>query len=306
MKKVLVTGASGFIGRHTLETLLSQNFEVHAVSRHSTLVNLYPNCNWHLVDLLDLVQMTKLLDIVKPTHLLHFGWYAIPGKYWTAEENFSWVQASLELLKQFYQQGGYRIVMAGTCAEYDWNYGYCSELVTPQHPNSPYGICKNALREMLSAYSDLKGLSSAWGRIFFLYGNHEYPNRLVPSVIRSLLNGEIALCSHGNQIRDFLHVQDVADAFVAVLDSEATGTVNIASGKPVLLKDIIHKIANQIGKPELIKLGAIAISDKEPRLLVADTNRLYEEVKWYPKITLEVGLEQTIRWWNNQALEGES
>jgi nucleoside-diphosphate-sugar epimerase len=303
MKKVIVTGASGFIGRHALNTLLNQGFEVHAVSHRSNLVDIYPFCNWHLTDLLDPFQITKLVDIVRPTHLLHFGWYAVPGKYWTAEENFLWVQASLELLRQFRQRGGYRVVMAGTCAEYNWNYGYCSELITPQEPNSCYGVCKNALREMLSSYSDLTGLSSAWGRIFFLYGNHEYANRLVPSVIRSLLNGEPALCSHGNQIRDFLHVQDIADAFVAVLDSDVNGAINIASGKPVSLKDIIDKIANKIGKPELVKLGAIASSDKEPPLLVADTNRLYKEVKWQPQITLETGLEQTIAWWDDNMLE---
>jgi nucleoside-diphosphate-sugar epimerase len=303
MKKVLVTGASGFIGRHTLKTLLHQGFEVHAVFQRSNLVDIHPSCNWHLANLLDPPQITKLLDIVQPTHLLHLGWYAVPGKYWTAEENFSWVQASLELLEQFRQRGGYRVVMAGTCAEYNWNYGYCSELITPQQPSSPYGICKNALGELLSSYSDLTGLSSAWGRIFFLYGNHEYPNRLVPSVIRSLLNGEPALCSHGNQIRDFLHVQDVADAFVAVLDSEVNGPINIASGRPVLLKDIIYKIANRIGKPELIKFGAISTSETEPPLLVADTSRLCKEVRWQPQIALETGLEKTISWWHNNILE---
>jgi nucleoside-diphosphate-sugar epimerase len=300
MRKVLVTGASGFIGRHTIETLVSRGFEVHAVTSKSASVSASEDCHWHVADLVDMSAIRPLVKNIKPSHLLHLAWYAVPGKYWTALDNFLWVQASLELLRQFRDQGGERVVMAGTCAEYDWNYGYCSELVTPRHPNSSYGVCKNALQDMLAAYSSLTGLSSAWGRIFFLYGSYENPNRLVPSVIRSLLAGEKALCSHGNQIRDFLHVQDVANAFVAILDSQMSGAVNIGSGKLIQLKELIHKIAEKLGRPDLIELGAIIVSDKDPKLLAADVTRLFQEVDWIPKYDLDVGLETTISWWKDQ------
>jgi nucleoside-diphosphate-sugar epimerase len=300
MRKVLVTGASGFIGRHTIETLVSRGFEVHAVTSKSASVSISEDCHWHVADLVDVSTIRPLVKSIKPSHLLHLAWYAVPGKYWTALDNFLWVQASLELLRQFREQGGKRVVMAGTCAEYDWNYGYCSELVTPRHPDSPYGVCKNALQEMLVPYSNVTGLSSAWGIIFFLYGSHEYPNRLVPSVIRSLLAGEKALCSHGNQIRDFLHVQDVADAFVAILESDIAGAINIGSGKPIKIKEIIHKISEKLGKSDLINLGAIPVSAKDPTFLLADITRLSQEIGWSPQYSLEVGLEKTINWWKNQ------
>jgi nucleoside-diphosphate-sugar epimerase len=187
--------------------------------------------------------------------------------------------------------------MAGTCAEYDWNYGYCSESVTPRNPDSPYGICKHAMQEMLRAYSESTGLSSAWGRIFFLYGPYEHPNRLVSSVIRSLLSGELARCSHGNQIRDFLYVQDVADAFVALLESNVAGTVNIASGKPIAIKEVVYQIAEQIGRLDLIQLGVIPVAAKEPPLLVADIGRLSNEVGWFPKLDLYKGLRLAINSW---------
>jgi nucleoside-diphosphate-sugar epimerase len=224
----------------------------------------------------------------------------MPGKYWTAEENFLWVQVSLELLRQFRECGGQRVVMAGTCAEYDWKYGYLSEFTTPKKPDSPYGICKNALQEMLASYSQVSGISSAWGRIFFLYGTYEHPNRLVSSVIRSLLKGESARCSHGNQIRDFLYVQDVADAFVAVLESDIVGAVNIASGQPIAIKDVVDKIAKKLDSLELIQLGAIPANANEAPFLVADVTRLSKEVGWLPKYNLESGLEQTINWWKEQ------
>ena len=103
-----------------------------------------------------------IISQLKPTHLLHFAWYAIPGKYWTSEQNFLWVQASLELVRQFRENGGDRVVMAGTCAEYDWQYGYCSEYITPKNPSLPYSIFKKSLQEMLNSY--VNRLSNEVGR----------------------------------------------------------------------------------------------------------------------------------------------
>lgn len=298
MKRVIVTGATGFIGRHTLRILKERGFDVHAVTSKNVL-NTCSDYSWHTIDLLDYQKIRDLLSKVQPTHLLHLAWYAVPGSYWTSEENFVWVQTSLELLRQFREQGGHRVVVAGTCAEYDWNYGYCKEYLTPRLPNTPYGTCKNAFYEMLNAYSQQTGLSSAWGRIFFLYGLYEHPNRLVSSVIRALLNQEDACCSHGNQIRDFLYVEDVAKAFVAILDTDIRGSINIASGKPVAIKELVYKIADKVGRPDLIRLGAISTSSNEPQLLLADVNRLSNEVGWFPDYDLDTGIEKTINWWKN-------
>ena len=298
MKRVIVTGARGFIGRHALTTLIESGFEVHAVtSKRDRPAS--PNCTWHVADLLDNSQIKELVRSIQPTHLLHFAWYTTPAKYWTSLENFCWVQASLELLRQFQQQGGQRVVMAGTCAEYNWNYGYCLEGLTPREPKTPYGICKQALQEMVKAYSEITDLSSAWGRIFFAYGPYEYPNRLISSVVRSVLSREPALCSHGNQIRDFLYVQDVADAFVALLSSETTGSVNIASGQPISIKEVVYKIAEKVNSTDLIRLGAIPASPQEPKLLVGEVSRLSHEVGWLPKYDLDTGLKLTIDWWKN-------
>ena len=195
--------------------------------------------------------------------------------------------------------------MAGTCAEYDWQYGYCSEQVTPLAPATLYGTCKHSLQIVLDSFARQTGLSAAWGRIFFLYGPHEHPSRLISSVIVSLLKGEPARCSHGNQIRDFLYVEDVADAFTALLESDITGPVNVASGGPIALRDIIYKIAEKIDREDLIQLGVVPVSSHEPHLLVADVSRLTDEVGWMPKYNLDRGLEQTIAWWRSYLIEKE-
>lgn len=298
LKRVLLTGAGGFIGRHCLPVLRNAGFEIHALSRagHETGCEV----QWHAVNLFEDGAAQRLLAEVRPTHLLHLAWYAEPGLYWAAPENFQWVRASLALLHAFARHGGERVVMAGTCAEYDWRYGWCSEEVTPLAPATVYGTCKHSLQSMLAAYSRQYELSSAWGRIFFLYGPYEHPSRLVPSVICSLLRGEPALCSSGEQVRDFLHVADVASAFVALLCSEVQGPVNIASGEAVTIRDVVERISAKIGRPELLRLGARPTPYQEPSLLLADVRYLNRELRWQPAIGLARGLDETIAWWRDQ------
>jgi nucleoside-diphosphate-sugar epimerase len=157
----------------------------------------------------------------------------------------------------------------------------------------------------LHHWSCQTGLSSAWGRIFHLYGPYEYPGRLVPSVIRALLRGEPANCSDGRQVRDYLYVEDVASAFVCLVESELQRPVNIASGVPVSVKELIGRIGEKIGRPDLIRLGALG-STQEPPHIVAMTSRLREEAGWRPHYDLDAGLERTIDWWRKNADLGET
>lgn len=298
MGRVLLTGATGFIGRAAIEPLQKAGFEIHAVAwrRLATPADV----KWHGADLLDQDQMARLMKEIEPTHLLHFAWYAEPGKYWTAQENLDWLRGSLALLQAFSRSGGRRIVMAGTCAEYDWNHGSCVENSTPLVPSTLYGMSKHALQEVLGVYSRQFGLSSAWGRIFFPYGPHEHPSRLVSSVIYALLEGRPALCSNGEQVRDFIHVQDVAGAFVALLASQVEGAVNIASGRGVAVKDIALGIGERLGRADLVRLGARSSPQSEPPVVIADIWRLEKEVGWHSAIGVEEGLAATIDWWRTQ------
>jgi nucleoside-diphosphate-sugar epimerase len=234
---------------------------------------------------------------VRPTHLLHLAWYVPPGKYWTSLENIRWLEASLDLLQQFAEHGGSRVVTAGTCAEYSWSPGgVCHELNTPLEPASLYGASKDALRRMQESLANQLGFSSAWGRVFFPYGPGEPADRLVPSVIQRLLRGEPAPCSHGRQVRDFMHVDDVARAFAVLLDSDRAGVVNIASGCPVTIADVVMTIGDLLGRSDLIQLGALPTRAGEPDELLADTDAL-RSLGFSPRFNLREGLMETVRWW---------
>lgn len=302
MKRVLLTGSSGFIGRCTPVLLAPLGYEIHAVGRHGR-PGTWPGVSYHVADLLDGGETEAVLSRVQPTHLLHFAWYTVPGRYWTAPENLRWTEASLRLLRAFEAHGGRRVVMAGTCAEYDWRYGYCSERLTPVIPSSLYGTCKHALQQVVSAHCAEVGLSSAWGRIFFVYGPYEHPSRLVPSVIRALRQGVPARCTAGTQLRDFLHVRDVAAAFVALLDSTIEGPVNIGSGQPVEIRRLIYAIADTLGRRDLVELGALALPASDPPAVIADVARLHDELGWSPEYDLDSGITDTITWWMGQAVQ---
>jgi len=296
MKSVLLTGAGGFIGRHCIPILLEKGYIVHAVTSKNIHSINESQLYWHHIDLLNHKNIEFIVQKVNPTHLLHFAWYTENGFFWHSSHNIDWLTSSLKLLKEFKAIEGKRIVISGTCAEYDWNHGYCKENITPLVPSTLYGVSKNALQKILHQYTQQNDISYAWGRIFFLYGPFEHENRLIPYVIKSLINGKPAECTHGEQVRDFLHVEDVANAFVELLDSDLEGPINIASGVPVTIKQVVKKIGTLLQKQDFIQLGMKKCLKYEPPLILADVSRLKTELRWNPKYDLENGLQATINW----------
>ena len=302
MKSVLLTGATGFIGSCAIQPLLEKGYTIHAVTSKSEMPKSSENLIWHQADLLDFEQANDILEKVRPTHLLHFAWYVEHGKFWHATENMDWVGASLNLVKKFNEIGGKRLVICGTLSEYEGREDNpLKEYESALKPESLYGVTKKALFEMVETYVEKTDLSFAWGRTFFQFGKNEPPNRLFPAVIKAMINDEVAKTSHGNQIRDFMYVEEYGDAFVALLDSDVEGAVNVGSGEERSLKEMILEIAQLFGKDDnQVEFGAFPSSPTEPKRVVADISRLKNEVKWTPTKSFSEGLEETINWWKEK------
>jgi nucleoside-diphosphate-sugar epimerase len=293
-RRVLVTGAGGFVGRPAVEALLIRGFEVHAISRHPA--GLPDGVVAHAADLLDPAGFDGLLGKIRPTHLLHLAWDVTPGRFSHAPENLDWVAASLRLYRAFAASGGSRLVVAGTCMEYDWSFDLLDEATTPTRPGTLYGTAKDALHRILAVAAERDGVSMAWSRPFFMYGPREASKRLVPYVARALLHGEPALCGPGTAERDFMHVADVGGALAATLDSVHVGPVNIATGECVPIRTVVQTLANLIGRPDLVLLGARPAPKDEPPRLAARVTVLRESVGFTPRFALADGLADTLTW----------
>jgi nucleoside-diphosphate-sugar epimerase len=299
VKRVLITGASGFIGRHCLDALVASDYEIHAVARRPLADT--RNIVWHPIDLLMPGAASELARRVRASHLLHFAWYTKHALYWTAPENSKWLACSIELVGAFADAGGERAVCAGTCAEYAWNNSVCDECSTALAPSTPYSRAKVALYSRLTEMARDRHFTLGWGRVFFPYGPFEAAQRLVPTVINSILRREPVKCTSGEQQLDYLYVQDVADAFVALLGSDVTGAVNVASGTPVRVCDVVKRLAYQLGGLELVRFGALPTRQSDPKLLVAAVERLGTEVGWRPTLAVDKALTRTIEWWRSVA-----
>jgi nucleoside-diphosphate-sugar epimerase len=303
MKRIVVTGATGFIGRHVMDPLRQRGFEIHVIGRHR------PDdaqVIFHESDVLNIESTRGAIAAANGSHLLHLAWNVDPGKYWQAPSNLDWVSASLQLIRAFAENGGRRAVVAGTCAEYLWGADRFLEEETPCRPATLYGVCKDALRRVVLAYGDIARLSIGWGRIFFLYGPGEKQGRLVSDAIRQLLSRQHLPTTHGRQKRDFMHVSDVAGGFAALVDCEVRGTVNIASGRAMSVRSILESIAQEIGAGELVQYEARPLHAEEPEIIEADVARLCNEVGFKPRYDLASGLADTISWWRRQLASSSS
>lgn len=295
--RVFVTGASGFIGAHVMSTLLqARNHQVVVlVMPGDPMTRLQPlrdHFDTIVGSLEDVDLLEKAIKGFQPEACIHLAWYVEPGKYLQDAQNIQSLASSLSLFNILIKAGCHQIVTAGTCFEYDLDFGYLHE-DTPARPANLYAAAKLSCYLLGSQLAAQAKVSFAWGRIFYPYGPKEDQRRLIPAAIKALKQNLPFPATPGDQIRDYIHVTDVAAAFCTLIEKKADGVFNIATGSPVSIRQLLETIGHLMSRKDLIRLGALPYREWEPPFICGNNTRL-KSLGWQPSFSLSNGLSDTI------------
>ena len=295
--RVLLTGATGFIGAHVAGALVAGGAEVHGLALpgapRDRLADIASRMELHEGDLSDAAWTRAAVGRVAPDAVIHLAWYAEPGTYLRAvPENMASLRGGINLLEALTDGGTCRrVVVAGTCLE---------NLATPQP--TIYAAAKAAQHQLAMGFA-AASFTAACAHIHYLYGPGEDERRVIPAVTRSLLRGEPIDLTSGSQSRDYLHVSDIAEALCRIAESDVTGRVDICTGKPVTLRDVFEEIGRATGAAALLRIGALPDSESNGWPATGDPTALLA-TGWQPRYDLELGIRETTAWWAGRIAAG--
>lgn len=298
MARVLVTGGAGFIGSALVRRLARAGDEVVVLDRpEADLFRLAPVADQVEVLPCDLFDSATWLPQVRefaPERVFHFAWYAEPGKYLTSPLNLDHLRCGIEFTRAILALRPRHFVIAGTCYEYRMaandsdDAAPLHEDATPEHPDHLYSACKLALKQVALQLARDAGLPLTWARVFYLWGPYEHPKRLVPFLVNSLRAGKpVELRSHGRQLRDFVHVDDVASGIDHAAHLPQPGVVNIGSGKAISVRDLAYAIADIFDRRDLVSFAPDDTHLDEPMVVEASSDKL-RSLGWAPRHTFDL------------------
>ena len=296
--RILLTGVTGFIGVHVARALVERGVEVRGIALPGAsrvrLAGIESELEIHEGDLADATWAQDTIRSIGPDAAIHLAWYAEPGSYLRAvPENLASLRAGMNLVEALAGGGTCRrLILAGTGLE---------NLDTPRP--TIYAAAKAAQHQLAGGLAE-RSITAACAHIHYLYGPWEDPRRVVPTVIGSLLRGARIELTSGSQSRDYLHVEDVAEAVCKVAESPLTGRVDICTGSPVRLRDVFDEIGRATGKQDLLGIGALPESESSGWPATGDPAPLLS-TGWQPHYNLQQGIQQTTDWWSTRERIGQ-
>jgi len=300
--KVLLTGASGFVGSNVLRQLVARpGDEVAALLRH-------PEEAWRIREELPKVHVVRAglddgealekgIASFAPSHVIHLAWAGVFGKDRNDASQYANVHRSMRLLDVALRSGARHFIGLGSQAEY----GPCQARIdesTPTAPTTMYGAAKLATCIMASRLCELSGARFAWLRLFSSYGPQDSPEWMIPYLALKLLHRERPAVTAAEQRWDYVYVEDAAAGIVAVARSDsAHGIFNLGSGTAPRLRDIIERVRDTIDPALAIGFGEVAYRPDQVMHLEADITRLTRATGWRPQVDLAEGTRRTVDWY---------
>lgn len=278
MKKVLVTGATGFIGNYVINELLDKGYNVVATSRDKTKASFtkwFDKVKYIPFDLKSWQSDRDYYSFFEnPDLLIHLAWEGLPNYKmpFHVEEN---LPSHFRFLSNLIHYGLKDLTVAGTCFEYGMQEGLLNEEM-PAKPSNYYAIAKNSLREKLVQLQESQKFQLKWVRLFYMFGDGQNPNSLFSQLMGALERGDkVFNMSPGDQLRDFLEINKVAEYIVAIAEqNKVTGIINCCSGKPIEVKKFVIDLLREKDATIELNPGYYPYSDLEPRNFWGDTSKL--------------------------------
>jgi dTDP-6-deoxy-L-talose 4-dehydrogenase (NAD+) len=278
MNKILVTGATGFIGNHVIGELLKNNYSVIATSANKEKAK---NFSWFsLVDYIPF-NFDAFEDIIdyrtffrEPDNVVHLAWEGLPN-YKSSFHYEKNLPRHFSFLKNLIQNGVKDLTVTGTCLEYGLQNGELNEAM-PTAPANPYALAKDILRKSLQELQIQRDFNLKWVRLFYMYGKGQNPNSLSSQLDKAIAqHDEVFNMSDGEQLRDFLSVEKVAEYIVKIaLQNKVTGIINCCSGRPVSVKQFVNNYLEEKNAALKLNLGYYPYPDYEPMAFWGNDKKL--------------------------------
>jgi nucleoside-diphosphate-sugar epimerase len=276
--KVLVTGATGFVGRHVVDALLAKGHHVVATARDEQKargMHWFKQVKFVPFDIQSKREATEQL-FDSPDAVIHLAWPGLPNYHalFHIEDN---LPAAYSFLKVLVEQGVRQVMVAGTCFEYGQKNGMLSESLAAD-PNNSYAVAKNSLHQFLVSLSKETPFALQWPRLFYMYGPGQNSRSLISQLDDAIERGDPEFpMSGGEQLRDYLPVEKVAEKMVAILEcTEFHGIVNISSGAPVSVRRLVEDRVYLKQSTIALRCGALPYSEHESFAFWGDARRLWE------------------------------
>ena len=302
--RILLTGGTGFIGARVLRRLLGQGREVAVLLRKSgdtrRIADLLGQCHRIAGDLSELAASSDAIAAFQPEAVLHLGWGGVKASDRDSEVQLLNVSAALDLYRITAQAGCTHFVGLGSQAEYGLLAGRIREDAAT-HPTTLYGTAKLATGQLLQRASQVSGRTCVWLRLFAAYGPDDNRDWLVPYLIRQLLDARKPSLTPAEQVWDYLHVDDAANAVIAAMQSGVCGTFNLGSGQGRPLRDIVTLVRDAIDPALPLGFGEVAYRSDQVMHLESDITALCAATGWAPSVRLDDGIAATVDWYKRRA-----
>jgi len=312
MKKVLVTGAAGFIGSKVSEMLLEEGYQVVGVDNindyydiHIKLWRLdnlkkYDNFKFYKFDIENYEELKSLFQLNCPEAVINLA--ARTGVRYSLENPFIYLSTNsggnLNLLELCREYGVPKFVLASTSSLYAGQKMPFKEDLPVNHPISPYAASKKAAEMMAYTYHYLYGLDVTILRYFTVYGPTGRPDMANFRFIKWIMEGvPLEIFGDGCQKRDFTYVDDIARGTIRALKPLGYEIINLGNNHPYKLSEAINLMEKYIGKKAEFRYKEIHKADMKATW--ADINRARGLLDWWPQVSLEEGIKRTVEWTKN-------